>query len=447
MGNHRFSREAAEETIRKIEDCLREGFPPPGKARGYGLESAIAGLAKKLNCPRATIDGRLAKASAVYGLTPDWTLWVPPAERTVEPGAGKEPEEPLSERDRRRLNDRINFLTKELRDAHQQINESEDLRKSLFGLVSEPLSPAKFTVKTKKAGRHLAEIPILFTSDFQWGENVNLQEMEGMNSFNIDIARKRYQRLIEGAVDLTLNHHTGPKPPEFIYLRGGDAISGDIHDELRKTNDLSSIPAARDLAEHEARGIDLIAKELGCKIRVISIPGNHGRNTTKPESKRYVETNYEDIIAWFLEMHFRAKGDDRVTFYAPRSGDALFKVFDWQFLLAHGDRIGSRGGMGFIGPAATIARGMKKTYDYYATMGVIIDCMLVGHYHTSLELEYGFANGTLVGPSEYSRDLRAKPKPPTQWLLNVHPRRGITSQWKIHVGASDEGKICETKED
>lgn len=447
MGNPRFTRDEADEIVRKIEQCLREGFPPPGMARGRGLDSAIAALAKKLECPRGTIDSRLRAAKALYGVLPDWSLWVPPPERKVEPTDSREGAEPLAERDRRRLNDRIAFLEKEVKEAHRQINDGEDLRKALFGLVNEPLSPAKFTVRTKKVGKHLAEVPVLFTSDFQWGENVNLQEMEGMNSFNIEIARKRYQRLIEGAIDLTLNHHTGPKPPEFIYLRGGDAISGDIHDELRKTNDLSSIPAARDLAEHEARGIALIQKEIGCPVRVISIPGNHGRNTVKPESKRFVETNYEDIIAWFLEMHFRAKGDPNVTFYAPRSGDALFKVFDWQFLLAHGDRIGSRGGQGFIGPAATIARGMKKTYDYYATMGVIIDCMLVGHYHTSLELEYGFANGTLVGPSEYSRDLRAKPKPPTQWLLNVHPRRGITSQWKIHVGAGDEGKICETKEE
>jgi len=30
-----------------------------------------------------------------------------------------------------------------------------------------------------------------------------------------------------------------------------------------------------------------------------------------------------------LEWHFVAKGEKRITFVRPESGDALFKVFDW----------------------------------------------------------------------------------------------------------------------
>jgi hypothetical protein len=76
-------------------------------------------------------------------------------------------------------------------------------------------------------------------------------------------------------------------------------------------------------------------------------------------------------------------------------------------------------------------RGMKKTYDYYATVNVIVDYMLVGHYHTAFELEYGWSNGSLPGFSEYARGFRARPKPPVQWLLFCHPKYGVTCRWPI----------------
>ena len=101
-------------------------------------------------------------------------------------------------------------------------------------------------------------------------------------------------------------------------------------------------------------------------------------------------------------------------------------------MLPHGDRSGSRGGQGFIGPAATIARGMKKVRDYYAALGKPLYRVLVGHFHTCLDLgELGYANGSLPGVSEYSRDFRMGVGAPVQWLFYVHPEWGVTAQWKV----------------
>jgi hypothetical protein len=222
---------------------------------------------------------------------------------------------------------------------------------------------------------------------------------------------------------------------------GGDLISGEIHEELSKTNDLMSIPAVRELATHLISGIDLLLRSFACEVRVISVPGNHGRATKKPESKNFVMTSYDTLTAWLVESWFTAKGTKRITFTAPASGDAVVDICGWRFLFTHGDRIGSRGGMGMVGPAATVSRGMQRLIQDYAAEGTVIDHIMIGHFHSPMELEQGIVNGCLSGPSEYSRSGRMRPHPASQWMISVHPEHGICRRWKIGVGVPEEGTI------
>jgi hypothetical protein len=333
-----------------------------------------------------------------------------------------------AERDHRRETDRVVDLQRRLKLAERELNAAEDFRQSVFNLSTQPIDAPQWSVALPPKSDSVPGIPVLFASDFQWGEVIKANELDGINAFNARIASERYKRLIERAIDLCHSHMVNPKYPGIIYLRGGDMVSGDIHQELRETNDLSSIPACIDLIEHECTGIRQLADKFG-KVWVISVPGNHGRTTIKPHAKKYVETNYDYLIACMIEREFR--NDSRVQFMTPMSGDARFKVYDWHFVLTHGDRIGSSGGQGFIGPAATITRGMKKLVDYYAGLRQHVDWCLVGHFHTAMELEYGFSNGSLPGYSEYAKTFRARPQSPTQWLFFVHPKNGVTARWKI----------------
>ncbi len=336
-------------------------------------------------------------------------------------------EEHFAVRERQRFEDRIQALGKQLKEAHREINAGEDVRQSIFKLADQPIDPPAWAVP-KVPSKSKPGIPVLFASDFQWGEQIKANELDGINAFSAEIARTRYQRLIERTVDLCCHHMINPDYPGIVYLRGGDMISGDIHQELRETNDLQSIPAVIDLVNQEVAGIKILADRFG-KVWVISVPGNHGRTTIKPHAKSFVETNYDYLSSCMIEREFAQ--DKRITFRTPMSGDARFALFGWWFLLTHGDRIGSSGGQGFIGPAATITRGMKKLVDYYATLGQHIDWTLVGHFHTRMELEYGLSNGSLPGYSEYAKTFRMRPQPPEQWLFFVHPAHGITCRWPI----------------
>jgi hypothetical protein len=269
---------------------------------------------------------------------------------------------------------------------------------------------------------------MLLASDFQWGEVIKIAEMDGVNEFNAAVASRRYKALISRTLDLCTNHTPGGSFDVFYYWRLGDMTSGEIHQELRETNDLGSIAAVIDLASHEVAGIKELLKVYK-RVVVLSVPGNHGRTTIKPFAKRFAETNYDYLLACMIEREF--KGDARVQFLTPLSGDLVVELFGYRFLGTHGDRIGSRGGEGFIGPVATITRGMKKMHDYYARLGQPVDFQFIGHFHTAVENEYGFCNGSLPGYSEYAKQFRMSPQPPSQWLLFAHPKYGISARWKI----------------
>jgi hypothetical protein len=129
------------------------------------------------------------------------------------------------------------------------------------------------------------------------------------------------------------------------------------------------------------------------------------------------------MLTLMLEKAFQ--GDKRVTFLHPTSGEAYFDVFGRKFLLTHGDRIGSRGGTGFIGASATVARGFKKTRDTYQALGKPVDYVLCGHFHQFLVLNGGIVNGSLPGYSEFAMANKMPPEPPSQTLMFVDSQFGL----------------------
>jgi hypothetical protein len=427
----KLSKADARRSIDAIHEALRAGHAPPGAKSATG-KSAIGVAAAALKLYPQTFLSRVkpgGPCERLYDLKVDWNLAAPPA---PEP-------DPIEVR---RLKDRVKIEAQAREQAERRAADEESIREACFRLTAEPLEPPSWNPKPDRSGGKVGEAIILPVSDVHMGEVIDLAQMGGRNSYNEKIARKRLERLFTNAVKLATVHWSGPKPSAIYVPLMGDLISGEIHDELAKTNDLLAIPAVRALSEALIAGLDLLAREFtGIPIHVMSVPGNHGRTTRKPEAKAFALNSYDTLVAWCIESWFAAKAKTQITFSAPASGDALVNIHGWNILFTHGDRIGSRGGSGFVGVAATATRGMKRLIEDYAAESIVVDAIVMGHFHTPLELEYGFVSGTLAGPSEYSRSGRMKSHPAAQWMLTVHPRRGIARRWKIQVGDPSEGSI------
>ena len=426
------SRADARKAVDACDRAFAAGHPSPSRANGRTGRSALNAAAAALGVPRVTLEKRLKRARELHDLAPKWAALAPPPV-----------EAPLAARARI---DREQRLSNDLREAQREALAAHNLRRAVMGLAETPLNPPSWApARDDKQGK--GEAIILPISDVHMGEVIDLAQMAGRNAYNRAIARRRLERLFQNVVKLGTVHWSGP-PPSVIYVAlMGDLVSGEIHEELAKTNDLLAIPAVRDISECLTAGLKLLLAHFSCDVRVVSVPGNHGRTTRKPEAKGFVVDSYDTLVAWSLERWFAAarehgdKAARRISFSEPPSGDALINIHGWNLLLTHGDRIGSRGGAGFVGVAATAARGFKRLVMDFAAEGVVIDKIIIGHFHTPLELEEGFVNGCVAGPSEYSRSGRMGVHPAAQWMLTVHPRHGVARRWLIQVGDPAEGSI------
>ena len=371
----------AKKIIAAVEGALLNGDYPPGHKCIDHQRLATHTVAKTIGIHRDTITNRLAFIKKEYGIEPDWSLHK------------LKQQENLDHIQVRKLKDRLSKAEIRVAAAERGSINASVIRESIMGLVAEPIEPQSWNPTNVRAKDSRKEALILMISDVHMGEVIDRGQMGGRNTFDKEICAKRLERLFQGVVKMGTTHWSGPPPGVIYVILGGDLISGEIHDELAKSNDLLAIPAVRELATHIISGLELLLKSFDCEIRVVSIPGNHGRTTRKPESKGFVLNSYDTLVAWLVESWFTSRKTKKITFSAPASGDALINVCGWNFLFTHGDRIGSRGGAGMVGPVATIARGMQRLIQDYAADQVVVDYIVICHFHTIVELEQGFANG------------------------------------------------------
>jgi hypothetical protein len=404
-----------------IEDALRKGYAPPG-TRGIHAIGAIRAAAEAMKVNSAVLQSSVHRAKAQGFPEVNWKLY------KAEKGDDVKEKTPETVRNR----DQIAVLRKKLDESLKYSAKLEDIRSSIFNLQPEKLRVPSWQVPATRT-KSQPEIPTLFTSDFQAGEVIRSNELDFPNDYNPDIFRERYRRLIKTSVKLLEREDPQMRYPGFVYLRGGDAISGDIHADLSETQDTVPTEQTQMVAEEEIRGLEELLRAVP-KVTVYSVPGNHDRTTFKSRAKRFTAFSYDYLAIWAIESYFKAKGETRITFSAPPSGDAYFSIYNTNYLLTHGDRIGSRGGAGFIGSSGTIMRGIYKCRQQYARMSKPIDYVLTGHFHVAMQLPNGIANGCLAGFSEYAKsELRAEPEPPTQTMWWTHPRWGLTTIRRVRV--------------
>jgi len=329
------------------------------------------------------------------------------------------------DRDLIALRDENADLRRRLKAAVREDLDAEKVREAIFGLSKLPAVPPRWINDGKPSGS-APGVPVCVWSDWHFGETVKAIEVGGANDFNLTIAEARIRKLVERTIDLCFNHMVNPRYPGIVVCLAGDMISGNIHDELRETNEEPVAPTLVRLQGLLIWAIDEIAKRFG-RVFIPCVVGNHGRMTKKPQAKSRVHESFEWILYCQIERHFA--GDARVRFLIPGESDAHFSVAGHRFMLTHGDALGVRGGDGIIGLLGPVARGTIKTRTSEAQIGRDFDTLLMGHWHQYLTLPGCIVNGTLKGYDEFARlFLRARFQEPIQALFFVNPKRGVTYQ-------------------
>lgn len=330
------------------------------------------------------------------------------------------------------LRTKVKVLEREIAGIRRDNVTAETVRSQLYQLAALTPDPPRWLDKPGKNGS--PGVPVTVWSDFHWGEKVSLAETGGGNKFNRVIAIERLRRLVTKTISLCTAHMVEPNYPGIVVCLGGDIISGDIHEELRDTNDGYVQQSLLEVQEELITALSKMADAFG-RVFVPCVVGNHGRMTHKPRMKGRVFTSYEYNLYCQLERHF--KHDKRIQFSIPSETDAFFSVLGHRFMLTHGDTLGVKGGDGIIGAIGPIVRGTTKLGRSEAQLGRDFDTLLMGHWHTYIPRSEAcpvIVNGTLKGYDEYARlGLRVAYSRPSQALFFVHKEYGVTAQWQIYL--------------
>lgn len=273
--------------------------------------------------------------------------------------------------------------------------EVEELKSELsLSLGSYGIKPIKIPRK-KNSGKGYST-PVCLWSDHHIEEVVPLEQTNGLNEYNPDISKARFERLIQNSLKLIKHEEKRSKISEVVVWLGGDFMSGFIHEDLVEVTATPPLETAAIIQERLLGGLMFLANNL--KVDRIYVPtsyGNHGRiNSGRPRIATAASHNLEHAIYKSMARHLA--DDDRFLFDTLPTRLKILDLGGFKIRFSHGDDIKYQGGTGgFHAPLVNQVRrwNMETQVD--------LDC--IGHYHTFVDLRFALMNGSLIGHSEYSR--------------------------------------------
>jgi len=278
---------------------------------------------------------------------------------------------------------------------------------------------------SKKAHRATA---LLCLSDLHLDEVVDLAEMSGMNEFNRAIAERRLENVIEGTVRLASTYVSGVTLDGICVALNGDVLTGEIHDELARTNEAPTTASVTHWVPRLASALTYLADSFG-RVHVPCTDGNHDRTYKRIPAKQRAESSFAWVFYnWLADV---LRDDERITFSITTAPGQVYPIYDTVFHQSHGDAFRSAGGVGGLYPS--MLKHILRLDSMWGTQGHKIDCHLFGHWHQYLSGPNFIVNGSLKGYDEYARANAFGYELPRQALAIVTPERGIVQQMPVYA--------------
>lgn len=322
---------------------------------------------------------------------------------------------------------------------HELVQERETVARlerelGIAAKIGHTPVPKWLTKPGAKRTRRYRATPWLLLSDLHLDEVVDPRQLMGINAYNRAIAERRLTKTFEHTVEICHEFWTGIEYDGIVVALAGDNFSGNIHDELRETNEDTMLGSLDHWIGRLASGLVFLADAFG-KVHVPVVVGNHGRTTRKPRHKFRARDNFD----WFLGKALQRvlAHDDRITFDVSDSADLVVRTYERRVMLTHGDQASGGAGIGGIYPPIMRLDARKKQRQ--AAVGQPYDLLAMGHWHQLLFGPQFIINGSLKGYDEFAFDNNFNPEPPQQGLWLMTPEHGMT--WTAPVLSQD--RRCE----
>lgn len=261
--------------------------------------------------------------------------------------------------------------------------------------------------------------PAMILSDLHVEERVDADKVNGLNVYNMEIAREAIHSCFEAFEWFSRD----PRWDMRYALLGllGDSFSGHIHMELIERNFVSPVQAVAwllDVLEEDIRW--LLARTEFELLKTVCKDGNHGRLTTM---MRYA-TRTANSLEWlmFHELARRFKDEPRVEFILEDGLYTYVDVYDVTLGCTHGDQFRYQGGIG--GMMIPIRRGLDQVRKNQPKKVVFA----MGHFHwwyPTAASEGIIINGSAIGTTSYSLGNSFAHQEPCQHWFLIDATRGV----------------------
>lgn len=323
------------------------------------------------------------------------------------------------------------------RKAQGEINELREQNRELANQLSgmqialeryanlSGYDPKKFAIPAPSNSNSHEATAILQVSDWHVEEPVIASTVNGMNAYDLSVAKARASKLFENFLKVVYTQRAGVSIKDAILHLGGDFITGYIHPEGEQENLLSPIDACKYAIDLLISGIEYLLKhgEFSA-IRCVCSRGNHGRTTMKNQSNDAFN-NYEVFIYYFLMNYF--KNDMRVIFKADESAYSYVSVYGKMLRFFHGHQIRFAGGVGGLTvPAVKLILRLDASMPAFYSF--------CGDKHTLFQATPRLqVNGSLIGYNTYAAEKGFEYEPPRQAFSLLDSQYGITMKCPIFV--------------
>jgi hypothetical protein len=293
-------------------------------------------------------------------------------------------------------------------------------------------------VKSKQKPKHPSgsATAVFVASDWHIEESVDPQAVGGQNEYNLDVAWARARQFFQSIVWLLQAKRHEARIDDVVIALLGDFITGLIPmSDPSLLREVGPVRAARIAQEMLDEGLRYVAKEAGARrIIVPCVGGNHGRLTPKPTFSRGAQYNLENYMLGELARGF--KRDKNFEFVTTDDFCVTLDIEGLRVRFSHGDNVRYAGGVGGITVPLKKAR-----HRWNATPGGYADLDVLGHFHQAFDGGDFVVNGSLIGPTGYSRKGGFEYQAPEQVGFLIRPEsptaavgsRGKVDTFKVFV--------------
>lgn len=312
------------------------------------------------------------------------------------------------------------ILNKELRRLHDE-NLATSERMDLLLETSDSIN-AKKLHKVVKSSKSQATA-ILCANDWHAEERVDADDVNGLNEFNLDIAKRRIDRLWSKAIYLLDFSQHVAKIDDLVLWLGGDLINGVIAQEMEEYNFLGPTEAIMWIQDRVVEGINFLLPHFK-HITVVTSGGNHGRATQKKRIGTWWRHSWEYLAYQNLSRYYA--NNSKVSFKIEKSYHNWLDIQGRAVRFHHGDAVKFSGGIGGI----TIPL-KKKIGQWNKAKPAYLD--IIGHFHQHESTWNYVISGCLVGANAYAIDIGAELQEPTQTWIVMDRNHGRTVTLPIFV--------------